>query len=153
MSDRRHSIALWDRIWAHAFQPVIVFCMRNHRTAIQTRFCDTDALGHVNNTSFAAYAELARLEFLARIGKQVTSLILATLYIDFRRQVKMGEDVYVDTWVERLGTTSITLKQTIVANGELAADVKSVVVHFDYESGKALPLTAEIRASLEPSVE
>lgn len=124
--------------------------MHAHRTDIQTRFGDTDALGHINNASFASYAELARLDFLARIGKSVTSLILATLYIDFRRQVKFREPVYVDTRIERLGTTSLTLQQTIFASGERAADVRSVVVHFDYAAGTPIPLTTEIREALEP---
>ena len=123
-----------------------------HRIDIQTRFGDTDALGHVNNASFASYAELGRLEFLARIGKSVTSLILATLYIDFRKQVRFRDPVYIETWVERLGTTSITLLQAVYANGERAADIRSVVVYFDYEAGKARPLTAEMRAALEPSI-
>jgi acyl-CoA thioester hydrolase len=124
--------------------------MTSHRIDIQVRFGDTDALGHVNNASFASYAEMARLDFLRRIGKSVTSLILATLYIDFRRQVRFGEAVHVDTRVERLGTTSITLEQTIYANDEVAADVKSVVVHFDYATGKAMPLTEDIRSTLMP---
>ncbi|MEO7085942.1 MAG: thioesterase family protein [Gemmatimonadaceae bacterium] len=127
--------------------------MTTHRTDIQTRFGDTDALGHINNASYAAYAELGRLDFLGRLGKDVTSLILATLYIDFRRQVKFRESVHVDSWVQRLGRTSITLHQTIMASGERAADVKSVVVYFDYASGQPVELTPEIRAALEPFVQ
>ena len=38
--------------------------MHAHRTDIQMRFGDTDALGHVNNASYASYAEVARLEAL-----------------------------------------------------------------------------------------
>jgi hypothetical protein len=34
------------------------------------------------------------------------------------------------------------------ANGERAADVSSVVVHFDYVAGKAQALTDEMRRSL-----
>jgi acyl-CoA thioester hydrolase len=123
-----------------------------HRIDIQMRFGDTDALGHVNNASFASYAEVARLDFLRCLGKSVRSLILASLYIDFRRQVGFDELVHVETWVERVGTTSITLTQTIFAAGERAADVKSVVVHFDYAKGKPRDLTAEMRDQLVPFV-
>ncbi len=119
-----------------------------HRTEIQVRFGDTDALGHVNNAAFAAYAELGRLEFLKQLGKHVTDLILATLYIDYRRQVQYDDRVHVDTWVESLGTSSMTLRQSVSANDQLAADVKSVVVHFDYKTGKPMPLTDEMRAML-----
>src|SRR5438270_1775889 len=95
---------------------------RTHRTEIQVRFGDTDALGHVNNASFAAYAETARLDFLRCLGKSVRSLILASLYVDYRRQVTFGEPVHVDTVVDRIGNSSITLSQTIFAADERAAD-------------------------------
>jgi acyl-CoA thioester hydrolase len=123
------------------------------RTNIQVRFADTDALGHINNGSFASYAEVARLEFMLRLGRAVGSLILANLTIDFRRQVKFGETITVDTWVESLGTSSIRLVQLIRANEERAAEVKSVVVHFDYAAGTSLPLTPEMRAALEPFID
>ena len=114
------------------------------------RFGDTDALGHVNNARFASYTEVARLDFLRCLGAAVRSLILASLYIDYRRQVAFGERVHVETSVERIGTSSITLVQTIFANDECAADVRSVVVYFDYANGKARPLTDEMREQLAP---
>jgi acyl-CoA thioester hydrolase len=99
---------------------------RVHRTDIQVRFGDTDALGHVNNASFASFAELARLDFLTRFGGSVRSLILASLYIDFRRQVAFTDEVYVETVVEKLGTSSVTLAQNGVrerrASGRHAID-------------------------------
>jgi acyl-CoA thioester hydrolase len=121
-----------------------------HRTDIQVRFGDTDALGHVNNASFAAYAELARLDFLKRFGGSVRSLILASLYIDFRRQVSFTDEVFVETVVEKIGTSSVTLAQTIVAAGERAADVRSTVVYFDYSKNKSRPLTDEMRVAVAP---
>ena len=123
-----------------------------HRTTLQMRFSDTDALGHVNNVSFAAYAETGRVDFLTRLGEAVTSLILANVAIDFRRQVNWGESIAIDTWVETLGRTSITLGQTIWANDQRAADVKSVVVYFDYAFGRPIELTEAIRRELEPMV-
>lgn len=116
------------------------------------RFGDTDALGHVNNASFASYTEVARLEFFRGLGESVRSLILASLYIDYRRQVKFDESMHVLTWIDKLGTSSITLCQTIFAANELAADVRSVVVHFDYAAAKPQPLTADIRSRLSPYV-
>jgi acyl-CoA thioester hydrolase len=125
---------------------------RIHRVKIQVRFGDTDALGHVNNASFASYAEVARLDFLACLGGSVRSLILASLYVDFRRQVRFDEQVHVDTLIERIGTSSITLAQTVFAADERAADVRSTVVYFDYAKGKSRELTPEMRESLLPFV-
>jgi acyl-CoA thioester hydrolase len=114
------------------------------------RFADSDALGHINNASFATYAEMARLEFLSTLGESVQRMILANLVIDFRRQVLVTDVVRVDSWVERLGTSSMAIAHTIFANEERAADITSVVVYFDYEASKAMPLTEEIRGALTP---
>jgi acyl-CoA thioester hydrolase len=119
-----------------------------HRTDIQIRFNDSDALGHINNASYVTYAELARLDFVARLGYAVTSLILASLHVEYRRQVSLHDRVHVESWVTRLGNTSFGLDQTIFANGEVAADITSVIVMFDYDANKPMPLTAAMRADL-----
>ena len=123
---------------------------QTHRTDIQVRFADSDALGHINNASFATYAEMARLEFLSTLGESVQRMILANLVIDFRRQVLVTDAVHVDSWVEKLGNTSMSIAHTIFANDEPAAEIKSVVVYFDYASSKAMPLTQEMREGLGP---
>jgi acyl-CoA thioester hydrolase len=62
------------------------------------------------------------------------------------------DEVHVDSWVDRLGTSSMAIAHTIFANGEPAAEVKSVVVYFDYASSKSMPLTEEMRAGLQQYV-
>lgn len=124
--------------------------MSVHRTDLQMRFADTDALGHVNNVSYVAYAETGRVDFLRVLGKAVTSLILANVSVDYRRQVTFGEPIWIDSWVEGLGRSSITLGQTIWASGARACDVRSVVVHFDYERSEAVALTPGMRERLAP---
>ena len=121
---------------------------RVHHTDVQMRFADTDALGHVNNGSFVLYAETARLQFLADLGTEVASLILAHLAIDFRRQVLFGERIVVDSWIERIGTSSVTILHAIRAGDAVAAEVRSVVVSFDYEAQRARPWTDAMREAL-----
>lgn len=118
------------------------------RTDIQVRFADTDALGHINNASYATYAEMARLDFLLAIGEPVERLILANIAIDFRRQVLATDRVHVTSWIEKIGTSSMTVSHTIFANDERAADVRSVVVYFDYASQRSMPLTPAMRERL-----
>ena len=121
---------------------------RVHRVEVQMRFADTDALGHINNGSFVIYAETARLEFLKVLGSAVRSLILAHLSIDFRQQVRFGEPIEVETWVERVGTTSVTMRQAVLASGATAAEVRSVVVYFDYDAQRPQPWSPALRAAL-----
>ena len=126
--------------------------MKRHHTDIQLRWSDTDALGHLNNTSYASYADVGRLDFLRQIFEAVGEIILAHLAMDFRRQVSYGMRVHVETWVERIGRTSITLRQDVVADGAVAAEVRSVVVYFDYETQRPRELGAKVREGLGPFV-
>jgi acyl-CoA thioester hydrolase len=145
----------WSRATAFAwFEGVVSFGMTftPHRTDIQVRFADTDALGHVNNASYASYAEVARLEFFHGLGNTVRSLILASLYVDYRKQVEYDDRVYVDTWIEKLGRSSMTVLQTIYANDVVAADIRSVVVYFDYATNKSQEIDAGMRGTLAPFI-
>lgn len=119
-----------------------------HSVDIQVRFADSDALGHLNNAAFAAYAEIGRLDFLSEYPDFVKSLILAHLTIDFRRQVTLNQEVTVQTGVESVGTSSVHLRQWIQADGEVAAEIGSVVVFFNYVTQRPEALPADIRASL-----
>lgn len=124
--------------------------MKTHKTDIQLRFNDTDALGHVNNSSFAHYAEIGRIEFLEAIGAKVSTVILAHIELDFRAQVLFGANVQVETGLEQLGNSSLTMVQRILADGELACDVKSVVVNFSYSANKPERISDLARERLEP---
>jgi acyl-CoA thioester hydrolase len=120
-----------------------------YRTDIQVRFNDTDMLGHLNNTAYALYAEQARVEFFRSLGMGRITLILAHISLDFRKQVTFGDKVYVITTVGKVGNSSVTLLQNVFANGELSAEIKSVVVLFDYEAQKPKAIPSELRERLE----
>jgi acyl-CoA thioester hydrolase len=120
-----------------------------HHVDVQVRFSDTDAIGHINNACFATYTELARLDFFRMAGLRLESLILARLAIDYKRQVILEDRVAVETWVEALGRSSITLRQTVLANGEIAAIVDAVLVCFNYDLQRSEPLPDELRTWLE----
>jgi acyl-CoA thioester hydrolase len=121
---------------------------RAHRTAVQMRFADTDAMGHVNNGSFVVYAETGRIDFMKALGAVDRSFILAHIAIDFRRQVRFRETIVVESWVEKIGTTSMTLRQAIRANDTVGADVRAVVVSFDYAANRSRPWSAELREAM-----
>ena len=126
-----------------------------HVTPIQVRFGDTDALGHVNNAVFASYAETARISFFREQVGMYTSpgdtggFILARLAIDFRAQVKLGQQVEVVTRVAKLGNSSITMTQQVLADGMIAADIEAVAVSFDYQKQRPVRIPQHIRELAE----
>lgn len=125
----------------------------SHNTNIQVRFVDTDALGHVNNSAFAHYAEDARIRFFQDLGGKLGHLILARLAIDFRNQVHFGNELTVTTQVANVGTSSIRLQQKIrsrLNDLAVAAEVESVVVYFDYQANHPIPVPEGLREKLDP---
>jgi acyl-CoA thioester hydrolase len=123
-----------------------------HRTPLQVRFRDTDAFGHVNNAVFATYAELARVRYLIDVLRptepfQRLPLILARLEIDFRSPIELGEEVTVETRVDRIGRTSIGMAHRMSAGreGRLVADVDSVIVVYDYATARPIPVPGDWR--------
>jgi len=137
-----------------------------HRLPIQIRFADTDALGHVNNAAYATYGEISRLAFFESLSPVSAAMvrriadpsvapdglgvILAHLSIDFRRQVTFGQTAQVDTCVTAVGRKSITLRQTLDADGQIAAEMRAVVVVFDYAAQATRDVPPSLRTDLAP---
>jgi acyl-CoA thioester hydrolase len=113
-----------------------------HRDRV--RFRDCDAMGHVNNAVYSTYLEEARIGVLGSL----IGFILARVEIDFRSELRNGEDVEVRTRCSRIGTKSFDLEHVISADGRLVADAKSVLVSYDYELGASIEMPAELRRRL-----
>lgn len=123
-----------------------------HRTDIQVRFNDTDALGHINNSSYALYAEVGRLELLKHIDVLAGNFILAALNINFRLQGTFLQKIYVETYIEKIGNSSIVMNHDIYADEKIAADANSVIVHFDYETNQSQRVPEYLRQRLKPFI-
>jgi acyl-CoA thioester hydrolase len=110
----------------------------------RVRFRDCDAMGHVNNAVFSTYLEEARIGVLGGLSP----FILARVEIDFRSQLRAGEEIEVGTRCSRVGTKSFDLEHQIRSNGRVVADAKSVLVAYDYESEASVPLSEEMKRRL-----
>ena len=113
-----------------------------HRERV--RFRDCDAMGHVNNAVYSTYLEEARIRVLGGL----TPFILARVEIDFRSQLRAGEEIEVGTRCSRVGTKSFDLEHQIRADGRVVADARSVLVGYDYDTERSVPLSDEIKGRL-----
>lgn len=136
-----------------------------HKTDVEVRFHDLDALGHVNNARYLNFLEQARLRYAQDIlgwdGTLATlSLIIANVTIDYKLPIHLGDMVEVWTRVSRLGNKSFDLEYIFIVTprgGEraLAAQAKTTLVTFDYQQNKPVPIfTAwrEAMLSYEPQL-
>jgi acyl-CoA thioester hydrolase len=104
---------------------------------VAVRWRDTDALGHVNNAVFLTYLEEGRDAFYAQVlGDPI--YVVVRIEMDLRAEVLHDDRrVTVQIAVERVGTTSLTTRETIrTAAGEVAADARVVTVRWDADRRK-----------------
>lgn len=117
----------------------------------KVRFYETDALGHVNNTVVPMWIETGRLpifEFFGEMSPETQSLIVARLEVDYTRPIFFGSNVTVKTYVSRVGGSSFDITSEIWQQDELCAKGKTVLVYFDFQSQKSIPLTDALRSRL-----
>ena len=125
-----------------------------HEKRIEIRWRDLDAYRHVNNAVYATYLEECRDELMERAlgdAGDVWDYVLARVAIDYRRELTQADDaVVVRCTVERIGNSSITLREEIrTPAGELAAEAEAVIVARDRETGRSRPLGEVERAAFE----
>jgi len=113
----------------------------------RVRFQDCDPMGHANNAVYSTYLEEARIGVLGTLEP----FILARVEIDFRSQLRAGEEVEIRTRCARVGTKSFQLEHELSADGRVVAEATSVLVSYDYDRGESVPVPDELRERLESS--
>lgn len=119
---------------------------------VRVRWRDVDALQHVNHAVFLTYLEEGRDAFYVHALGSDPHYVVARIEIDLRAEVRYpAREVTVQIEVERLGTTSLTTRETIrTAAGELAAQARVVTVKWEADAHKPVPFSEDERARLAP---
>ncbi len=115
------------------------------------RFRDLDAYGHVYHAEYLTLLDEARSRWFAEVGFEgAGDYVLAHLEIDWLSPLGPEDRaVRVDFAVERVGTTSITLRETMQApDGRGVSRSRSVSVRWDPVGASARPLSASETAAL-----
>jgi acyl-CoA thioester hydrolase len=118
--------------------------------SVDVRWRDVDALGHVNHAVFLTYFEEGRDAFFKQTFGGEPDYVVARLEVDLRAEVRYPERrVRVRLAVERLGTTSLTTRETILTpSDEIAAEARVVTVRWDRRARKPVPFSESERARL-----
>ena len=116
-------------------------------TAVQVRFGDLDALGHVNNVQFFRFMETGRVRWFDQSGLHLHGLV-ARSECDHRREIGgRVRTVDVEVSVASVGRTSFVLQHELTVEGETVASGRVVMVKTG-EDRRPAPLTDEERALL-----
>jgi acyl-CoA thioester hydrolase len=100
---------------------------------VPVRWRDTDAQGHVNHAVFLTYLEEGRDAFYAQAIGADPIYVVVRIEVDLRAEVRHPDrQVTVRIQAERLGTTSLTTRETVLTpSGEVAAEARVVTVRWD----------------------
>lgn len=123
---------------------------------IEVRYADLDPQWHVNNVRYLAYLEHARLTYLVQLGLwdgvdfNRLGLIVADIHIAYIAPMLLWQKVRLEMRVAKIGNKSLTFEYRLVdeTNGEILATAESVMVAFDYNTQKSIPVPADWREKI-----
>ena len=117
---------------------------------------DMDALGHVNNAVYFRYFETARISFFAELGlgsigqPSGVGPILHSASCRFRIPLTHPDTVTVGAQIGEVGDDRFVMRYRAVSHqhGAVAADGESLIVTFDYATGRKARVPDDLRARL-----
>lgn len=123
------------------------------RTRIHPRFCDTDALGHVGNTVIPVWLLEGRESILRLFAPDLdfrkASLVVVRTEIDFLAEVRYGTDVEVTSAVEKIGNSSLVVRQEVRQQEAACCRARTVMVNFDPATRRSRAIPEGVRRQLE----
>ncbi len=127
-----------------------------HQMVIPIRWGDMDAMGHVNNTVYFRYLEIARLHWLFEVGgppdPEGSGPVIVNAFCNFIRQLEFPGDILAKHYVTNPGRSSfdtyITLERTDQP-GLIYAEGGAKTVWTDFKKQKSVPLPDWVRKLVE----
>lgn len=120
------------------------------------RWSDMDAYGHVNNTAYLAYLEQARVSmFFDRYDSSFSrGTVVSHHEITYLRPVVYHpEPLRLELWVDRIRGASFNVLYDVFDGDTLAAQARTTLVTFDFDTDRPRRLTTEERAILDEYID
>jgi acyl-CoA thioester hydrolase len=124
-----------------------------HEMTVPIRWGDMDAMGHVNNTLYFRYLEIARIEWMHGIGAlpdpKGEGPVIVNAFCNFYKQLEYPGDIRVKMYVSDPGRTTFeswcTLER-IDQPGVVYAAGGATTIWVDFPAQKSRPLPDWMRA-------
>lgn len=122
------------------------------QTYDKLRYGDTDRQGHVNNAVFSTFLETGRVEVLYHSSNTIsfvdTSFVIASIHLNFRKEVHWPGKIDIGTGILRIGNSSIKFYQMLFQDDACVADAETTIVQVNNTSGKSVLLSEAAKESL-----
>lgn len=121
------------------------------------RFCDLDALGHVNNNAMGMYFENARAKLFSIVTPEWplgdAIFVLVHTCITFKQELHMPARVKLGTCITKIGTTSLHVANVLYRAETPIAYSEAISVLIDQKTRTPIKISDELREILTPYLE
>jgi acyl-CoA thioester hydrolase len=120
---------------------------------IQVRFADLDVMGHVNNSVYLSYFEMTRVHYFKELvganwDWRKEGVLLVRNEIDYVKPILLNDVPQIHMTLEKIGEKSISLLYEIKINEEVYTKGRSVLVCFNADEGKTIPVPVAMAEAL-----
>ena len=121
---------------------------------VHVRFSDVDVYGHVNNVTYFEYFQEARIQVMARLGRDVggagdVGMVVAQTDVDYRVPILFREQPYdAWSWVSHVGTTSVVFETVICDGDTVLSRARVVFLFWDGAAERPAPTAEKFRQGL-----
>lgn len=121
---------------------------------IHVRFSDLDVMGHVNNSIYLSYFEMARIHYFNQMlgtdwDWKKDGVLLVRNEVDYIKPVLLNDKPEIKLFTMKIGQKSFSLGYELSVDGEIYTTGASVLVSFNSIKGETIEIPAKLKESLE----
>lgn len=124
---------------------------------LKVRFHECDAQGVVFNAHYLAYADMASFECLnalfgsyAALHELGVDMVVAESSVRYRAACRFEDELLIDSYVDRIGDTSLVLRFDVRREGEQVTEVVNRYVWVDTTSMRPTRPPDAVREAFSP---
>lgn len=121
-------------------------------TPVTIRYADEDRMGHVNNSTYSVWVEVARVSLIRPFldaGPEWLDTVLASVKIDYRKETRFPGEVRVGGRLIGIGNRSFRSGYAVFRDDDCLATAESVNVYFDLRSRSSAAPPQAVRTVME----
>lgn len=121
---------------------------------IQVRFSDLDVMGHVNNSVYLSYFEMARVTYFTPLmgnnwDWKKNGVILRKNEVEYHVPILLHDEPEISIYTLQIGNKSFTLGYELRVKDKIYTTGSSILVCYDSENNKTIEIPFQMKVALE----
>lgn len=123
-------------------------------TKIQVRFSDLDIMGHVNNSIYLSYFEMARVDYFQKLlgvkwDWDSHGMLLKKNEITYHKSVLLHDEPTIEVFTSHIGNKSFVFDYELKVKGEIYTTGSSLMICYDAKKKETIEIPEKLKLALE----